>query len=280
MPYEIEVRHDGLHKYQVIRAKEYREAKEKAEAKIRAWEKQWERKLEVQRKKEESLRAQEYKEARKAEAEKITAEAEEIRRSLERLLKEALGADHTVHWDGLMDSSPFPESPPPKPGSPPKPTKPQRVIPMRRESKPGFFRTILERVSPGYAEVRSAKEEIDHRNRVQAAKQDYREAVELYNEEARRYNEQLRETRAKWKNDLAAWEGREGRFRGAQLEKNSRILDLQRRYQEKDEEAVCYYCELVLQKSQYPDFFRGNFALDYNAENGILIVDFELPIPE
>lgn len=37
------------------------------------------------------------------------------------------------------------------------------------------------------------------------------------------------------------------------------------------------YCDLVLSRSTYPDFFPQSFELDYNVDSRILVVDYELP---
>lgn len=37
------------------------------------------------------------------------------------------------------------------------------------------------------------------------------------------------------------------------------------------------YCEIVLNNSNYPDYFPKNFELEYNPDNKILIIDYELP---
>jgi restriction system protein len=46
---------------------------------------------------------------------------------------------------------------------------------------------------------------------------------------------------------------------------------------DKAPESVVEYCELVLQNSEYPDSFPKDFELEFNPDNGILIVEYQLP---
>jgi len=43
---------------------------------------------------------------------------------------------------------------------------------------------------------------------------------------------------------------------------------------------VMEYCEIVLNNSTYPEFFPKNFEIEYNGENQILVVEYDLPILE
>ncbi len=47
--YEIEIRHDGLHKYRHIRGNNQQIVAQKAAAQIKAWEEMWERKCEIEK---------------------------------------------------------------------------------------------------------------------------------------------------------------------------------------------------------------------------------------
>src|SRR5690606_24984211 len=43
---------------------------------------------------------------------------------------------------------------------------------------------------------------------------------------------------------------------------------------------ILEYCELVLNRSEYPEAFPKDFDLEYNPANKLLVVDYVLPAPE
>ena len=44
--------------------------------------------------------------------------------------------------------------------------------------------------------------------------------------------------------------------------------------------ATIEYCDMVLANSRYPDTFPQEFDIDFNSQNGILVVEYQLPAPE
>ena len=61
---------------------------------------------------------------------------------------------------------------------------------------------------------------------------------------------------------------------------NQKIDLLKESYFHKDINAVTEYCEMVLNNSEYPDAFPKNFEIEYNPDNQILIVEYQLPNQE
>jgi len=61
---------------------------------------------------------------------------------------------------------------------------------------------------------------------------------------------------------------------------NDTLENTKIRYKEKDARAIEEYCDLVLNASEYPDYFPFNWDLEYNADNNIVVVEYELPAPE
>ena len=63
-----------------------------------------------------------------------------------------------------------------------------------------------------------------------------------------------------------------------QFEATCAEIDRQRlAYLGGDREAVRDYCDLVLSKSEYPDYFPKGYSLEYGADNKLLIIDYQLP---
>ncbi|MBK7979265.1 MAG: hypothetical protein IPK06_04485 [Ignavibacteriae bacterium] len=58
---------------------------------------------------------------------------------------------------------------------------------------------------------------------------------------------------------------------------NSKIDNMKAKYLEKNSDSITEYCDMVLNNSEYPESFPKNFELEYNHNNKILIVEYELP---
>ncbi|MFA6009261.1 MAG: hypothetical protein WC799_04695 [Desulfobacteraceae bacterium] len=81
----------------------------------------------------------------------------------------------------------------------------------------------------------------------------------------------------KWENDVLEWEKRKAVFLRQQNEFNSKIDKMREAYLKKNPDSILEYCEMVLNNSEYPETFPKNFELEYNPDNKILIVEYELP---
>lgn len=79
---------------------------------------------------------------------------------------------------------------------------------------------------------------------------------------------------------LSAWDAGRDEFKKKQAEENKKIDEFRASYFKGEPEAILKYCELVLERSEYPASFpKEEFELDYNPQNGILIVDYRMPSP-
>ena len=109
----------------------------------------------------------------------------------------------------------------------------------------------------------------------------YNAQVQAYNrnitEIAQQYNSKLRRLAQEHNQLLAAWEKRRREYLRRRDLANAAVDEKKRKYAERDSGAVIDYCDIVLSHSQYPDYFPQSYELDYNPENKILIVEYELP---
>lgn len=81
----------------------------------------------------------------------------------------------------------------------------------------------------------------------------------------------------KWQKSREEWEQEKAAFLQEQKERNEAIEKQKEEYLEKSPSSIVVYCEMVLGNSSYPDNFPQEFEIDYNPENKILIVDYQLP---
>jgi restriction system protein len=84
----------------------------------------------------------------------------------------------------------------------------------------------------------------------------------------------------KWESDVAEWQKRENNFLQEQADFNTKIDKMRKSYLNQNNASIVEYCEMVLNNSEYPDSFPKNFELEYNPDNKILIVEYELPAIE
>src|ERR1041385_166155 len=109
--WQIEIRHEGLHKYRVIKGTDRFVVEQKAAAQRAIWNSMWASRIERAR-----------KAADKESAQERTQEAHEILKGRENLLKDSLQIGHAIDWDSLKDKSKF---------STPKPDEPMELV-LRR----------------------------------------------------------------------------------------------------------------------------------------------------
>jgi restriction system protein len=282
--YSSEISHKGLHKHRVIRGRERWEVNAKADAQLAAWDEQWEKKREAERAKArreaERERKLAHKEARKAEVAQITEEAQALQKTLESILESSLDTDPKIDWNRLLDLREFPEPVPSAPQLPYRPIQPELRLPPRLPSKPTAMRRFLEVMTLADKNQRLFKEEQAHERLTEAVKSTHRRKTEEYEQSLKEWNASVESLRTQHQEHVRAWEDRKHEFLAEQKEYNLKLSDIEVRYRGGDPDAVAEYCELVLLNSDYPELFPGNFDLQFNAENGILVLDFELPTPD
>ena len=76
------------------------------------------------------------------------------------------------------------------------------------------------------------------------------------------------------------YQEKEKEFELEKVRDNNALEETRRQYQAKDPKAIEEYCDLVLNNSQYPNYFPKNWNLEFQSENGIVIVEYMLPSPE
>ena len=258
--YQIEVRHDGLHKYRLIKGKICHVVEQKAQAQMVLWEEMWRKRLEAEAKRAERERQTLDVQEKKDLAAERTQEAEEAIAGIEDLLAHTLNVDDMVDWDSLRDHSPFPEPPPDRPESVSVYAKPEY-----RPPEQGLLDTLFRSIRERNIRQAEAKYESELRSWQQSAA------------EAEKIN---REQQAQYKVDLQAWETEKEAFLREQEEANGAVDRQMAAYAIGEPGAVLDYCDLVLSRSEYPEMFPQDYELDYRPETKILIVEYKLPSPD
>lgn len=235
--YEIELHHDGLNKYRHIRGRDPHVVEEKARVQRLTWDLEWEKKV---AREEAAMEKQANKEA----AADQTAEAQAVLDALRKTLEHTLSVDDAVDWESLKDRSSFGE-PAPKPAIEPSPGD------VFYQADIGFFDFLIPGAKRRKREHARKLFAVDHENFLLDKK--------------------------KFQTALERWEARKKAFNRDQEAKNSSIDEQKVRYLSKEPQAIEEYCDLVLSRSQYPEFMPQEFELEFNSESGLLVVDYRLP---
>jgi restriction system protein len=272
--YYVDIQHSGLSKFERVRGRDQWEVQQKAAAKLAQWDDLWQKK----RATDEAAKTREDK---KELALNRTAEARAVTDSLAKLLPDALSRNATVEWEALKDKSVFNVA---------KPIIQQPQVPAALAVPPMPSRTDLQYVPNfGLLDLLVAS----RRERKIAL------ASSLYDEHYRKWleskeqcekqadtNKRLYEQMlSSWQSEVHTanqkWEAQKSEFDNMQRESNAAIDQLKLAYSRGSAEAIEAYCQLVIDKSVYPDVLPvGDRRVGYNADTRMLVVEYSLPSPD
>ncbi|MCX5830591.1 MAG: restriction endonuclease [Deltaproteobacteria bacterium] len=304
-PWVAKIGHLGLGTSCEIRDMEKERRDNKVAAQFKKWDEQW---VKIGHKN----KSQANKVANLNIAEERTRDAQEKLKQIDNLLICAIENDNGSIWDSLKDTKEF-EVPNPKyslnrrlsrmaPPAPPafrelpqkpekgvyKPTQPEEIRNWRGVLIPSqiiiqdesYFiqdkARYQEAITAWYQEAITAwQKSVDETNSFNSnLKEQYEKKLKECEEENQTVNERINERIDALEKD---WEREKEAYNNNQKEFNDKIEKLKESYFHKNTDAIIQYCEMILNSSKYPDTFLNNFELEYNPENKILIIEYELP---
>jgi restriction system protein len=260
LKYFVEMRHKGLNEHKIVSAPEIEMLGNKVYLQKKKWIEMWE-------KKESKRKTNENKEANLEEANLRTKHAIEELREIDDILTYTLSIDDVVDWESLKKKNDFPEKKPLKPT--PKRKKEYPVKPSKEEPVFSFFEKM----------IKSKKE-----RKIQAYEDNYSNAIANWEKEKStvdidnaQLDREFQYVLKEWEKEVSDWEKRKSEFLKQQENFNSKIEQMKKEYFNKNTDSIIEYCDMVLNNSKYPEYFPKNFELEYNPENKILIIEYELP---
>ena len=267
LKYTIEMYHKGLKEHKLISAPEEDMMQNKANLQAQKWAEKWER-IELKR------RVNGEKEANIEEANSRTEAAIKSLRQIDNLLTHTLSIDDRVDWKSLKKNEKYPEK------SPAKPTKKRKKeYPPKPEKQSAEFTPVL----TFFEKLFKSKKE----RKIKEFENKYSTAIsewEKQKSEIDRFNKQLdkdfEDEMKKWESDVVEWEKQRATFLQKQADFNAKIDQMKESYLSQNNDSIIEYCEMVLNNSEYPDSFPKNFEMEYNPDNKILILEYELPAIE
>jgi len=254
MSWERKITHPGLNAFRVIRGPDIDVVNIKAELQLKVWEEKWQK---LQKVKAAAL----DKAQKKQIAESKTLEAQEQLASIARTLSESLSKDHRVNWDEIKDQSQFPVTPPQKPNQTALPRRPLRED-MIFQPHLGLFDKLMR----SWREKKTG----ECQQRFLAAEAQWKRDVATIqaNDEASDKRFQMAVER---------WEKSKAEFEEQQSLANAAIDKKKAEYADKVPARIVEYCNMVLERSEYPDNFPRSCLLEYLGEARTLIAEYDLP---
>ena len=255
----IEVRHQGLGKYRHIKGKDRFVVEQKAAAQKSQWDDMWERRCSIENTRNEKLSRQFGIQSKKDSAKQQSDDAIQAIKQLDNILLHTLDIDDKINWETIKDNTQFSETKPSKPA--------QEIIP----SVPDEF-SFYPKLSF-----------LDHifsfskKRKIIQAKENYQIAKFEWDKLERNAAEINNLNLAAYKISLDEWNSRKTLYETLQSEKREAIDWLKRDYLSHDSEAIAEYCDIVLSRSQYPDYFPQQFDLIYVHQSKTLVVEYVLP---
>lgn len=258
--YVVEVSHAGLNEHKVISAPDEFMLNNKIELQKRKWMEKWttissRRKISAE------------KEANIEEANRRTEDAINALRNIENIVGDSLSVNNAIDWENSKKKGNYPETKPTRPVPKIKVNYPPK--PMKEEPTFSFTESIFKS-----KKERKIKE---YEDRYAAALSSWEKEKAAIDQHNRKSDLDFERELKRWENDVSNWEERKKAFFKQQEEFNANIEQMKQKYLSKNVDSIVEYCDMVLNNSKYPESFPNNFEIEYNPENKILIIEYELP---
>ncbi|MFC0273180.1 restriction endonuclease [Metabacillus herbersteinensis] len=257
--YYREIKHEGLHKYRLIKGNDKHVVEQKAFLQKRQWDEMWENRKEAEKKKLERENVAMEKAQKKAMSEQQTLDAINEIEMIDHTLLHTLDIDDKIDWDSLKDNSRFTV---PKPKSPQEPSYSSEPEKKFYEPKFGFFDIIFSS---------NKQKKIDACNKL------YEDAINGWKRATDDLKAKFEKDVAIYKETLENWNEKKKTFELEKQDKNDAIEKKKEQYLAGENESIVEYCDMVLSNSVYPDYFPQEFDIDYNTNNRTLVVEYSLP---
>jgi len=264
MAYEIELKHDALHKYRVIRGSGRYEVEQRASALRQQWSEEWGRRQGVERRRALQLQISNSKQAMKDQAAEQTLAAAAHLDALNSILVECLAEPVPFRWEQLRDSAQFAERRPIERAKLPYP-KALDEASFWYQPKVGLLEWIL----PSRKAAAIAR-----------AKQFYSDDLAKWRGESERIDLDNAKAKVQFEADDLAWKKRKEDFERQKAEQHASVDAREAAVLAGDEAAVDEYLDLVLGSLKFPEGINGNFVVEYSAVTKSCVIDFDLPNPD
>jgi len=223
-----------------------------------------------------------------------TQEAKAKLEQVERLLLHTLDIDDAVDWVELKATAKFSDPYPEKryEAEMRKVKRPRKPVYKQAPHPPDTAKfepelDIIDRIFKflGDKKRRAAQEKFErayqnYLTKQNAVEDENRILLDAYNKQQAEADEQISLLKRQCEKEIKSWKEASQEFYAEQEAYNERVEVLKNNYLAGEANAIIEYCELVLNRSDYPETFPKDFDLEYNPDNKLLVVDYVLPAPE
>lgn len=266
--YEIDLKHNGLNEVKHLFARDTDILEGKIHNQVVAWEKKWV--LHLDKREKEKRKLEKIAKSEQAEEKTEIAKKELIR--IEEILLHTLSINDAVDWSSLKHTTPYKE------------TAAKHNL-IRFNNKDGRPETIKKESLPEEPEKSSfftpipfLSKILGQKQKILALQEEKYSIAYLEWEEKVSILEQRNNEREKiLQKEITLWKAREKSYFDKQNSFNDKIDNLTTKYDNRNDEAIEEYCEMVLNNSEYPELFPKDFDLQYNSTNSMLLIDYILP---
>lgn len=256
--YEITVSHNGLGRHRVLRGDDAGLLQARASGLSAEWDSLYRRRMEADAKRQAAANRRAAQDAGMEEAEERTREALEALEACRGILSATLEVDDRVSYSEFKRTDEFRRVPP-------DPVYHQLpAAPKREDYRPDLG--ILDRLIPALRRKKEAERQAVFDRDTESFQ---KELARLTDENAKLYQRVLAQH--------SAWVAEKESFERQKAAHNAALDAKEAAYLRGEPRAVVEYCDLVLTRSSYPDFFPKEFTLDYRSDVGAVIVDYTLP---
>ena len=252
--FQVEVSHQGLNKYRIVKAQNRYELDRKASALLAQWDEQWSKKVEQERKirnEEDSL----------SYAIELTQQADDIQSTLDNLLLSNLNIVD-LDLNSIKDSSVFPEPVPNKPSLLSVPEEPKSTD-TKYILKPSFFTKLSKKKMTNLAEYSAVEFSKDHNTWATS-----KASIDEKNEKLLLIHKDL----------IEQWGEKKANFYKQQKEENNKVDLFFKKYKAGDAESIEWYFTQVLEKIEIPLSYDRAIDIEYNQQGKLLVIDMFLPV--
>lgn len=278
--YGIELEHPGLKKHRIIKDRDPHMLVKRATLQVEQWEEQWAKKQARQAAADARAAAQRQKEHAQREAQDRTNIAQQRLAAIDNTLHYTLTRDDTVDWDRLKDLSPFPVAKPKAilPSQPKLhkgPAKPN-VDAAKYQPKFSFFDNFSSRRKEARRQEAKARYDAD----VRAWQQESERVTRANDQMTREHKAEVARAKADHATAVVEWREAREEYQVKQRAQNRKVDEHRNQWQAGETNAVEAYCDIVLSQSSYDECCPQEFELEYNRQNRMLVVDYQLPAPD
>jgi len=259
--YQVDLYHSGLDEYKHLSAVEYSALEGKIHNQTLAWNEKWTKEAAKRRYQSKDTNAKEQ-----------TQKAQEKLSKIESILAHTLAINDAIDWDTLKHTDKFVAVIEPHQfikfdSSNGYPEDGSLLLSKPTIEKEPFFTkiTFLQKILGQSDKIRT--KQIAAFDNAVADRAIENERIEIENIARKSILESLRKI----------WKIEQAEFNKLQENHNAKVEELKKLYQEHNADAIVEYCEMVLTNSEYPDNFIRSYNVQYNSQNGMLLLDYKLP---